>query len=230
VKRPVAPGAAATVALPSVPTLALSAMALTLLLAAPPAIAATAYVSDDLVLGVYAEQNGQGQRLATLHSGATLDTLAVDGDFTQVRLSDGTVGWVKSTYLTTREPAAARVKELEEEMDRRHATTPELAEAAAHTEVTQLKRALAAKQAELDAALAAAAAAANGALAAAPPAGAPRTAPPGVDASPAAGASALRRFAPMIAAALLSLALGFWAGYATLARRIRNKFGGIKVY
>ena len=31
--------------------------------------AATAYVSDELVLGVYAEQNKQGQRLATLHSG-----------------------------------------------------------------------------------------------------------------------------------------------------------------
>jgi hypothetical protein len=25
-------------------------------------------------------------------------------------------------------------------------------------------------------------------------------------------------------------ALGFWLGYATLARRIRRKFGGLKVY
>jgi hypothetical protein len=25
-------------------------------------------------------------------------------------------------------------------------------------------------------------------------------------------------------------ALGFWGGYATLARRVRRKFGGIKVY
>ena len=30
-------------------------------------LAAPAYVSDELVLGMYAEQNGQGQRLATLH-------------------------------------------------------------------------------------------------------------------------------------------------------------------
>ena len=79
---------------------------------------ATAYVSDELVLGVFAEQNGQGQRLTTLHSGASVETLAVSGEFTQVRLNDGTTGWVKSTYLTTREPATSRLKQLEEELDR----------------------------------------------------------------------------------------------------------------
>ena len=26
------------------------------------------------------------------------------------------------------------------------------------------------------------------------------------------------------------LACGFWLGYATLARRVRHKFGGLKVY
>jgi len=116
------------------------------------AAAATAYVSDELVLGLYAEQNGQGQRLATLHSGASVETLAVNGDFTEVRLNDGTVGWVKSAFLTTREPATVRVKKLEEELDQRRATTPALAEAAARSEVEQLKRELAARQADLDAA------------------------------------------------------------------------------
>jgi hypothetical protein len=29
---------------------------------------------------------------------------------------------------------------------------------------------------------------------------------------------------------LAALACGFWLGYATLARRVRHKFGGIKVY
>jgi hypothetical protein len=233
------------------------AMATGLALTPTRATAATAYVTDELVLGLYAEQTGQGQRLATLHSGATLETLAVSGEFTQVRLSDGTVGWVKSTYLTTREPATARLKELEEELERNHATTPELAEAAARSEVDRLKRALAAKQSELDAA--------RGATA--PPPGAARTAAaagdttpptgtspgaasrdsnsPGDDATHAAEAagaagaagagavappSSLRRLAPVIAAAVVSLAVGFWMGHATLARRIRRKFGGIKVY
>jgi hypothetical protein len=197
--------------------------------------AATAYVTDELVLGVFTEQNGQGQRLATLHSGATLDTIAVSGEFTQVRLGDGTVGWVKSTYLTTREPAAARLKELEEELERNHTTTPELAEAAARSEVDRLKRALAAKQSELDAAHGAAAIDSTPTTSIASSAAAPRDPDSSSDgashpAAEAAPPAAWRRFAPLIAAVIVSLAAGFWMGHAMLARRIRRKFGGIKVY
>ncbi|MGB6356527.1 MAG: TIGR04211 family SH3 domain-containing protein, partial [Steroidobacteraceae bacterium] len=115
-------------------------LALTLAVLAARATAATAYVSDELVLGVYSEQNNQGQRLTTLHSGASVETLQVNGDFTQVRLSDGSVGWVKSAYLTTQEPAVVRIKQLQDELDRSRATTPALAEAAARSEVEQLKR------------------------------------------------------------------------------------------
>jgi hypothetical protein len=182
-------------------------------------VAATAYVSDELVLGVYAEENNQGQRLATLHSGTGVETLAQNGEFTQVRLSDGTTGWVKSAFLTTKEPAVVRVKQLQEELDRTRATTPALAEAAARSEVERLKLELAAKQSELDAARAGgpapvieSPAAASGALAAIHAAAAPRW--------------------PVIAgiAAAIGLACGFWLGFATLARRVRAKFGGIKVY
>jgi hypothetical protein len=31
-------------------------------------------------------------------------------------------------------------------------------------------------------------------------------------------------------AMLAALAVGFWLGYTVLARRVRRKFGGIKVY
>jgi uncharacterized protein YgiM (DUF1202 family) len=173
--------------------------------------AATAYVSDELVLNVYSEQNQQGQRLATLHSGAAVETLATSGDFTQVRLSDGTTGWVKSAYLTTREPATVRVKQLQEELDRSRATTPALAEAAAKSEVERLRRELADKQSELDAARAA-----HAETAAAPGPSAPKgPRHPGV----------------MVAlGAMLAGACGYWLGYVTLARRIRQKFGGLKVY
>ena len=175
--------------------------------------AATAYVSDELVLGVYSEQNNQGQRLTTLHSGASVDTLGVNGEFTEVRLSDGTTGWVKSAYLTPREPAAARVKQLEDELDRSRATTPALAEAAARNEVLLLQHALADKQSELDAARQGLAAHATSAGVATP-----------------GGPSAQLR--PWIAALamLAALACGFWLGFITLARRVRRKFGGIKVY
>lgn len=188
----------------------LPAFAAAMLLALAAARAGTAYVSDELVLGVYAEQNSQGQRLATLHSGASVETLAVNGEFTQVRLSDGIAGWVKSAYLTTDEPATVRVKQLQEELDRSRATTPALAEAAARSELEQLKSALKDKQAELDA------------LRADP-------APPaGLMAAISATAAAHRWMGAALV--LAALACGFWLGYATLARRVRHKFGGIKIY
>ena len=178
--------------------------------------AETAYVSDQLVLNVYTEQNQQGQRLATLHSGARVETLATSADFTQVRLPDGTTGWVKSSYLTTDEPAAVRLKQLQEELDRSRATTPALAEAAAKSELERREHELADKQAqlkdkeaELDAALA--------------------TRVPGAGAAPPAQPHT-RGAGLWLGIAMAAAALGFWGGYATLARRVRRKFGGLKVY
>jgi len=175
--------------------------------------AETAYVSDQLVLNVYTEQNQQGQRLATLHSGARVETLATSADFTQVRLPDGTTGWVKSSYLTTDEPAAVRVKQLQEELDRSRATTPALAEAAAKSELERREHELAEKQvqladkqAELDAARV-----------------------PGAGAAPPAQPHTLGA-GLWLGIAMATGALGFWGGYATLARRVRRKFGGLKVY
>ncbi len=173
---------------------------------------AAAYVSDELVLGVYAEENGQGQRLATLHSGAALETLSVSGDFTQVRLSDGITGWVKSTYLTAKEPAVVRVKRLEEELERSHATTPALAEAAARSEVVQLRR-------ELDEARSTAVQPSQ-------------TVAGGSDTPAAVAPQPVSAVSPWAAAGgmLAALAGGFCLGYATLARRVRSRFGGLKVY
>ena len=168
--------------------------------------AATAYVSDELVLGVYAEPNGQGQRLATLHSGANLETLGVSGEYTQVRLSDGTNGWVKTSYLTTREPAIARLKQLQDEMDRSGATTAAPAEAAAAAAEAPVLRN-----------------AASSALAAGPG--------PQNTAGMSGTATARSTHGWSWALALLAaLACGFGLGYATLARHVRHKFGGIKVY
>jgi len=179
--------------------------ALVLALAAADARAATAYVSDELVLGVYSEQNQQGQRLTTLHSGASVETLSARGEFTEVRLGDGVVGWVKTSYLTEREPAAARVKRLEEELARSRATSPALAEAAAHSEMERLQRELAAAQAPH-----------------ADPAAAAGT-------GPARGAGVITvRLA--VCAMLICSVCGFWLGYVTLAHRVKRKFGGIRIY
>ena len=94
-------------------------------------------------------------------------------------------------------------------MDRSRATTPALAEAAARSEEERLRHELAAKQSDLDAARAA------------------RAEPATV-----AGAAAAKPFPKVasVCAVLVAAAGGFWLGYATLARRIKQKFGGIKVY
>ncbi len=190
--------------------------------------AAPAYVTDELVLGVYAEQSTQGQRLATLHSGASVETLSVSGESTQVRLPDGIIGWVKTTYLTTREPASVRVKQLQDELDRNRATTPALAEAAERSEVARLTRELAALRAESSTPAAASPASPTSAAAAASlpeseavPIGSKST----VDDRPSGSHPWL-----WVTALCVAPACGFWLGYATLARRIRAKFGGFKVY
>jgi hypothetical protein len=178
------------------------------------AAADTAYVSDELILGVFAEENNQGQRLATLHSGASVETLSSNGDFTQVRLGDGITGWVKSAYLTSKEPATVRLKHLEEELDQARATTPALAQAATRSELESLRRQLELKQAQLDALHTV-----------------PSTSGSGTAAAPAAAdAGALPGWWPAAGGLLAGLAVGFGSGYAMLARRVRQKFGGIKVY
>jgi hypothetical protein len=186
-----------------------------------------AYVTDELVLGVYAEQNTQGQRLTTLHSGASVETLAVSGESTQVRLPDGRTGWVKTTYLTTHEPAVVRVKQLQDELDRNRATTPGLAEAAERSEVARLTRELAALRAQSATPAAGSPAAQSAATAASI---AQTAAVPGGSQSTGEG----RPFDPQpwlwITTLCIALACGFWLGYAALARRIRGKFGGLKVY
>ncbi|MFO1465075.1 MAG: hypothetical protein U1F35_01295 [Steroidobacteraceae bacterium] len=167
--------------------------------------AETAYVSDDLILGVYAEKNQQGARLTTLHSGAAVEIMAREADQTQIKLANGTQGWVKSSFLTSHETAGVRVKALEEELARMKSTTPAMAEAAARSELEGLRQQLAARQGELDALKSKA------------------------PAAPAA-AGAQRGWGAVIVASLLCLAAGFAWGYWTLARRIREKFGGVKVF
>ena len=174
--------------------------------------AATAYVTDELVLGVYADPSAQGARLTTLHSGAAVERLAVSGDSTQVRLADGATGWVKTTYLTNSEPAIVRVKQLQDELDRSRATTPALAEAAERSEVERLTRELEQQRAASAAAMAGSSASTSGV----------RTKIEVIDSGPPVWV--------WPASVLAALGCGSWFGYAMLARRLKDKFGGIKVY
>jgi hypothetical protein len=184
-------------------------------LAATAGVATTAYVSDDLVLGVYADKDPQSTRLATLHSGALLYVLATEGDYSRVRLGDGKIGWARSSFLVTREPAVVRVKELEEEINRSRAATPELTAAATGNEIEQLKGELAQARTELQSARATGRSA-------------QRDLNPAGRSVLAGAALALWPFG--LGVLCVGLLLGFLLGYRFLAHRVRQKFGGIKVY
>src|SRR5687767_5185930 len=71
------------------------------------------YVSDKLVLNVYAEPDQSGGRVATIQTGDSVEELERAGNQVRVRLEDGREGWVGANYLTSDAPAAVRLRELE---------------------------------------------------------------------------------------------------------------------
>jgi uncharacterized protein YgiM (DUF1202 family) len=184
------------------------------------------FVSDKLVLNVYAEPGQSGERVATIETGDAVDELERADSFVRIRLEDGREGWVGGAYLTTAPPAAARLRELQREQK---ASAPAVDRKSAE-EIARLRKQNAALEGELKQLQAS--------LAGAP---APVALPEAEDEfekaqnesqsvpvnQSAAGSGALWIG---LLAALGAGSAAFAAGYQTLARRIRKKFGGLKIY
>jgi Bacterial SH3 domain len=164
------------------------------------------YVIEQLVVSVYGAPGSDGERVASLKSGDHVDVIERSGDDVHVRLSNGRNGWVRASYLTAAEPLRTQL-------------------AARSAEVTKLQAEVTRLEGELRAA---------------------RTPPPVPQATTATGAaepSQVRRpmldAAPVIyrprwrwlaLSALLSLGAGFALGWWMLDRRIRAKYGGLRIY
>ena len=56
--------------------------------------------------------------MGIIRTGDTVELIGREAEAAQVRLADGTEGWVKGTYLSEQEPAAARVEALSAENER----------------------------------------------------------------------------------------------------------------
>ena len=97
-------------------------------LALLPLIAAadTAYVTDNLRLGLHAAEDTSDRAFRVLESGQPMEVLLNAGNYANVRLPDGTEGWVKTGYLVDVKPAKLIVAET---MAERDALVTELAEA-----------------------------------------------------------------------------------------------------
>ena len=73
------------------------------------------YISDKLVVNVYAEADLESSKVTTLDSGDAVEAIEKVDSFTHVRLPDNREGWIKSSYLSSQVPAIVRLKELEQE-------------------------------------------------------------------------------------------------------------------
>ena len=81
-------------------------------------LAETAYVTDNLRLGLHEAANTSDRAFRTLESGQEVEILSRDQFYANVRLPDGTVGNVKVGYLVFDKPARLIVSEVQAELEK----------------------------------------------------------------------------------------------------------------
>ncbi len=82
------------------------------------ALAETAYVTDNLRLGLHREADTSDSAFRTLESGQELEILSRDRNYAQVQLPDGAQGYLKAAYLVFEKPAKLIVAETQAENDK----------------------------------------------------------------------------------------------------------------
>jgi len=213
-------------------------VALAGLAAAVSAQTETQYVIEQLVVTVNATVDGSGERVGQIKSGDRVDVLEREADQSHVRLSSGEEGWVRTSYLTSAPPLREQLKARTDELEK------------LRQEKTKLEADLASARKAASAA-AASNAAGNAALSspapiAVPPA--PASAPP-AESNPAetAASDAPQSSNPplfssegmmpsrppwimALVASVATLVIGFLLGWRMLDRRIRAKYGGLRIY
>lgn len=180
------------------------------------------FVSDKLVLNVYAEAEQGGSRVATIETGDAVDELERAESSVRIRLGDGREGWVGANYLTSDAPAAVQLRELQ----RQQKSTTQNVDKKAADEIARLKKESDSLQAQVKELKSAAA-----------------SAPAPADDGVLEGAKSAQQQLAVVAppstggsvwiwslALLLTAGLAYAAGFQTLARRIRKKFGGLRIY
>jgi len=72
-----------------------------------------AHITDKLLVGLYDKPDSATPPAKILPSGTPLEVLGKKGDFSQVRLGDGTKGWIKKDYISNEKPARTMLLELQ---------------------------------------------------------------------------------------------------------------------
>jgi len=81
------------------------------------AVAETAYITDNLRLGLHQAEDTSDRAFRMLDSGQALEILSRNRNYANVRLPDGTRGYVKAAYLVEEKPAKLIVAETIAERD-----------------------------------------------------------------------------------------------------------------
>jgi SH3 domain protein len=196
------------------------------------------YVSDKLVANLLDTAGQDGKKVTTVESGDALEVLEREEGFVRVRTDSGNEGWIKSSYLMTQPTAARRLKELEArgpveqggvDTSKYTQEISQLQEKnkALDTEVSGLRKAMD----EANAKIAAASAATQETSVAMSSTPSAQTVGERSAEMPSIQIGWSSR-AIVIVGVLYGVAgvLGFVAGYRTLARRIRRKYGRVKIY
>jgi hypothetical protein len=208
---------------------------LALTLAAATARAEPIYVIEQLVVSVTGEPGADSERIGQVKSGDKLELLEREGDEAHVRLPSGKEGWIKASYLSNEEPLQHRLTERTAEVEqlKQEALTQK-------QEGDKLKRDIG----RLESDLAAARVAHNVASTPAPtPPPAAANTPtqavlPAVSNVPIRETVFLRSPARpgqtpwpwVLGTSVVMLLAGFVLGWKTLDRRIRRKYGGLRIY
>jgi SH3 domain protein len=82
------------------------------------AFAETAYVTDNLRLGLHEAADTSDRAFRTLESGQELEVISRNQFYANVRLPDGTAGNVKAAYLVFEKPARLIVAQTQAELDK----------------------------------------------------------------------------------------------------------------
>jgi hypothetical protein len=93
------------------------ALLLVALAAAPAIHAETLYVIEQLVVNVNSTPDNSGVRVATIKSGEAVEVLDRQGDEVHVHLPNGTEGWVRKSYLSADEPLQHRLTQRTAEVE-----------------------------------------------------------------------------------------------------------------
>jgi Bacterial SH3 domain len=196
------------------------------------------YVIEQLVVSIASAPGPDGERIGQVKSGDKLELIERQGDEAHVRLPNGKEGWIKASYLSAEEPLQHRLTERTAEVEK------------LKQEGEKLKQDKGRLESELAAARAAhSVVSAPVSTSGATPAGTPTPnipaeIPPAVSDALSGGSTPIREtvflrspdrpgqtpWPLVLGTSFVMLLAGFVLGWTTLDRRIRQKYGGLRIY